>query len=513
MSSCYYIVATWILLKAMRVEVYIFGNFTDGYSQYPDDYTRNLFKTVSSSRKSISEIVYCREGSLTYYMYMREISRSSNSFIGLCYVFNGIIIRDFSYLFDIFEDAITNLVVKGDLLEFTDDGNLITKVKTLYTNQEEIQRVADFLNSKINSLGGYAEKLPPANFAISNTEWKSYDHTETGFIKDAINVYSNIRVIKGENYDSKSLKGFAAKLKSKDDSIKRLQKEIDNLKGENVKLNRQKKQFTFVLILLLLLVIGVVAFTSQLNSKNEIIQRKNSELEQLERHRYKLQVDSANLTISLNETNESLRVTNNKLKQLREEYKNLQNEKDDLVAANDSLGQTIDQLINRNSELERKVSDLKRQLSTNYSVGSFTIGPSNSHFIGGHDNTYAQWLYATKQLRINYFYVHPNKSGNITIGLYNSNGSLVSSCNVYVYANQWNKISPNNFVLSDYSKYYLAIKEANGISLSYHNSTSSEYSNYKNSSLQILGSCSKGKFDYGTSYYQYFYSINYSIIN
>ena len=497
----------------MKAEVYIFGNFADGYSQYPDNYTRNLFKATSNSRKGASEIVYHREGSLTYYIYMREISRSSNTFIGLCYVFNDIIIRDFSYLFGIFEDAITNLVVKGELLEFTDDGNLITKVNELYTNTEEIQRVSDYLNSKISSLGRYAEKLPPANFAISNTEWKSYAHDETAFIQTAINDYSNIRVIKGENYDSESLKGYAAKLKTQDASIKRLQNEIVNLKEENTKLNRQKKQFTIVLSLLLLIVIGVIVFVTQINSKNEIIQRKNGEIERLERHRNRLQVDSTNLTISLNETNESLRIANNNLKQLREDYKNLKNEKDDLVASNESMEQTINQLNNRNSELERTVSDLRRQLSSNYSGSSYTLGPSTSHSIGGHDNTYAQWLYATKPLKINYFYVHPNNSGYITIGLYNSYGTLVSSCQVYVYANQWNKISPNNFVLSDYSKYYLAIKEANGISLSYHSSTSSEYSNYKNSSLQILGSCSKGKSDYGTSYYQYFYSINYSIRN
>ncbi len=495
----------------MKAEIYIFGNFADGYSQYPDNYTRELFKSVSSTRKGASEIVYHREGSLTYYIYTREISRSANTYIGLCYVFNDIIIKDFSYLFGIFEDAVTNIVVKGKLLEFTNNGSFVTKVNQLYTNREELQRVSDYLNSQISSLGRYAEKLPSVNFAVSNKEWKTFSHEESNDIFAVISDYSNIRVIKGENYDSESLKGYSAKLKAQDESIKRLQNEIVSLKEENTKLNRQKKQFTIVVILLLLIVLGVFVFVTQINSKNEIIQRKNGEIERLEQHRNKLLVDSTNLTMSLNETNESLRIANNNLKQLREDYKYLKNEKDDLVAANDSMEQTINQLNNRNLELERTVSDLRRQLSSNYSSSSYTIGPSTSHSIGGHDNTYAQWLYATKPLKINYFYVHPNNSGYITIGLYNSYGTLVSSSQVYVYANQWNKISPNNFVLSDYSKYYLAIYEANGISLSYHNSTSGEYSNYKNSSLQILGSCSKGKSDYGTSYYQYFYSINYSI--
>ncbi len=191
----------------MKAEIYIFGNFADGYSQYPDNYTRELFKSVSSTRKGASEIVYHREGSLTYYIYTREISRSANTYIGLCYVFNDIIIKDFSYLFGIFEDAVTNIVVKGKLLEFTNNGSFVTKVNQLYTNREELQRVSDYLNSQISSLGRYAEKLPSVNFAVSNKEWKTFSHEESNDIFAVISDYSNIRVIKGENYDSESLKG------------------------------------------------------------------------------------------------------------------------------------------------------------------------------------------------------------------------------------------------------------------------------------------------------------------
>ena len=108
--------------------------------------------------------------------------------------------------------------------------------------------------------------------------------------------------------------------------------------------------------------------------------------------------------------------------------------------------------------------------------------------------------------------MHPDKSGYITIGLYNQYGTLVDSYRTYVSSNQWNKVSAN-FELSSYTKYYLAIKEANGISLGYHSSNSNEFNKYQNGSLQILGSCSKDKSSYNTSYYQYFYSINYSLKN
>ena len=494
----------------MKAEVYIFGNFLNGYSQYPDNYTQKLFKDISKSRKAASEIVYHREGPLTYYIYLRDISRSSNTFIGLCYVFNGIYIRDFSFLFDIFEDVVTNIVVKGELLEFTNDGHLTTQVNELYTNSQEIQRITEYLNSKISSLGRYAEKLPPANFSISNKEWKSYAYKETADIQTAINAYSNIRVIKGKNYDSESLKGYASKLKVQDSNIKKLQNEILKLKEENTTLSRQKKQFTTVLFLLLLLFVGVIVFTTQINSKNDIIQQNKDEIRQRKELCSKLRSDIANLTSSLAETKTSLRVATDDLAELRDEYDSLMNAHKELEEKNSVLVKEKKDLERIVTNLERKVANSERQPSSNITTESYTIGPSTSHTINGYDNGYAQWLYAKKALRINYFYVYPDKSGYISVGLYSSSGYIISSVRVYVYANQWNKISPNDFVLNSSSKYYLAIREANGISLAFHSSTSNEYSYYQNSSLQILGSCSKGKSDYGTKYYQYFYSINYS---
>lgn len=290
----------------MKAEVYIFGNFSDGYSQYPDNYTRNLFKTISNSRKGASEIVYHREGSLTYYIYTREISRSSNTFLGLCYVFNDIVIRDFAFLFGVFEDAITNIVVRGELLEFTDDGSLSTKVSQLYTNTEELQRVSDYLNGKLSSLGRYAEKLPPANYSVSATEWKSYAYDQITSAQESINNYSNVRVIKGDNYDTEALKGYAAKLKSKDAIIRSLQQEVANLKDENLKLNRKKKQFLSVVILSSLLLIGSVITAVVIANKNSDINDKIAKIESLSQTKISLESQIVQLNNDIEGKNEEI---------------------------------------------------------------------------------------------------------------------------------------------------------------------------------------------------------------
>lgn len=265
----------------MKAEIYIFGNFAGGYSQYPDNYTHVLFKSVSDTRKGASEIVYHREGSLTYYIYLREVSQSANTFIALCYVFNDVIIRDFSCLFGVFEDAVTNIVVKGDLLEFTDNGGLSTKVNVLYAYPEELQRIADFLNGQLSSLWKHAEKLPPSNYAVPTSEWKSFSYNEVSLIHEAIKKYANIRVIKGESYDTETMKGYAAKLKKQDDKIHVLQCDVEKLKEENTRLNRKKKQFLTVIILVSLLLIGggITAFI--ISDQNSDINSKRIEIEQL----------------------------------------------------------------------------------------------------------------------------------------------------------------------------------------------------------------------------------------
>ena len=495
----------------MKATTYIFGNFADGYSQYPDNYTRDLFAPLAKSRKGATELIYHRDGGLTYYIYTREISRSAKTFIGLCYVFNDILITDFSFLFNIFEDTITNIVVKGELLEFTNEGNLSTKVSQLYTNAEELQRISDYLNSKLSSIGRYAEKLPVQNFAVPTSEWKNFTFDELDTVKSVVKSYSNIRVIKGENYDTDSLKGYAHKLKTKNEEIKTLTNEIFKLKGEISTLKRQKKQFAVVVVLIIIIAIGLLIFMAKINDKNEIIERRDTKIVELEDHRDRLITDSVNLTSALTSTKETLRLKKKELEQLQTNYSNLETEKNELYTQSENQRQTINSLRDKNSELERTIANLRSSNSA-YSSSSYSVGASTSQSLGGHDASYAQWLYTTRALRINYFYVHPNKSGHITIGLYNQYGSLVNSYPTYVSANQWNKVNVN-FELSSYTKYYLAIKEANGISLGYHSSSSKEFNKYQTGSLQILGSCAKDKSSYQTNYYQYFYSINYSLKN
>lgn len=314
----------------MKATIYIFGNFANGYSQYPIDYTRDLFEEISKTRKGATELIYHRAGKLTYYIYTREMSHTAKTFIGLCYVFNDILITDFSQLFNIFEDTITNIVVKGELLEFTDDGNLSTKVSQLYTNTDELQRISDYLNTQLSSVSKYTEKLPPQNYAVSSSDWKNFTIDDEVAIKSAIKNYSNIRVIKGENYNTDSLNSYAYKLKTKTKELKTLNNEISKLHDQISTLKRQKKQISWVIFLLILIILGGFVFYTYaqdkrqiIQTKSEIIQKQDATIEKQKEYITTLKNDSAILERSLTTKTRQLDITKQKLNDLYNELNNI----------------------------------------------------------------------------------------------------------------------------------------------------------------------------------------------
>ena len=341
----------------MKAEIYIFGNFADGYSQYPDNYTHNLFEAIAKSRQAESEIIYHREGALTYYIYTREISKIDNTFIGLCYVFNDVLIKDFAPLFSIFEDVITNIVVTGEMLEFANDGKLSTKINQLYTHTEELQRVSDYLNSKLTAIGKITEKLPPVNYGVATNEWKTFSHKDKSDIYSAILDYSNIRIIKGEGYDTATLSSYAGKLNSLNKEKTAALQTIDKQKQEISDLKKKQKNYKLVIWLVVFICIGGIIFISTINSRNAQIQRLNNTLATQERT-----IESQNETIGI--LRDTIISRNSKINDLKTENQRLISSRDSLNGVNRKLNNSIEVLRGEKSDLARQISQIESTLKT-----------------------------------------------------------------------------------------------------------------------------------------------------
>lgn len=341
----------------MKAEIYIFGNFADGYSQYPDNYTHNLFEAIGKSRQAESEIIYHREGALTYYIYTREISKIDNTFIGLCYVFNDVLIKDFAPLFSIFEDVITNIVVTGEMLEFANDGKLSTKINQLYTHTEELQRVSDYLNSKLTSLGKITEKLPPINYGVATNEGKTFSYKDKSDIHSTILDYSNIRIIKGEGYDTATLSSYAGKLNSLNNENTAALQTIDKQKQEISDLKKKQKNYKLVIWLIVFICIGSIIFASTINSRNATILRLNNNIAT-----QKQTIETQNETISV--LRDTIISRNSKINDLKDEKSRLISSRDSLNSVNCKLNKSIEVLRGEKSDLTRQLSQTESTLNT-----------------------------------------------------------------------------------------------------------------------------------------------------
>lgn len=489
----------------MNFNFYIIGTPNGIYKQIPDDYIASEITGFQKGLKG-KRLVIMRKMNLMHYIYMEKID--STKFIGFCLIFNKAYVARPKQLIALFQDLIEDyLVNKGDIIRYSQKGELQYAVDSFNQNVERYKKLNLLIKEKFEnqtSLYGIHELS-----TIFNGEHSSrivgIDLEEEQLLQMSF-AYNTLIIDGLVGIEQAYIPKIISDLRRQ---INTLTSEIGLLTQQNAKLKRQKKQFTIVFILIIIIAIGAFLFYHKVNSQNEIIQRLEQKNEVLDTHRKKLQKDSIKLTNTLATTKEALKRTEKDLGVLQSEYSSLQTKKEELYKLSEKQKNTINQLNTKISNLERTVTNLRNNSSSSNNNSVYSIGASKNLSSKEHDSTFAMWVQANRNVTINSFVVHPNKSGYITIGLYKSSGVKVGTHKTYVYANQWNTISPY-FKLSSNNIYYLAIEESNGISLSYHKSSYEEYKNYKKTSLDLLGFSSKGKSDYGTGYYQYFYDITYT---
>lgn len=170
----------------MNVSIYIFGEFAAGYSQYPQDYTTAIFKQFNSKAKSQTQLCIHRDGDLIYYAYIRKLSEQK--YIGLCAVLNGMMFSDVKTVFELFEQQITGMISRGDLIFFNSQGDITTNVTQLHLCRSTIEQLQNALRSQLDRLP--IIPLPAVSFGVSKDSVKEFIMDEsTSNIIDASAKY------------------------------------------------------------------------------------------------------------------------------------------------------------------------------------------------------------------------------------------------------------------------------------------------------------------------------------
>lgn len=262
----------------MNTSVYLFGEFNNGYSQYPDDYTSSIFQNFYTNAKATTQIAIYRDGNLMYYGYIRKLQE--DRYIGLCVLLNGLMLNRIDGLFSLFENTISNLVCNGQLIHYDEQGELVTSVEQLYLNQEEIELIATSLRIGFDRLESRCSSIPAVSYGISKDSCKDFvvdnDHDE--IIKSSYtNGYTYI--YKSNGFNTAQLNSYKGVLRKLYKEKQELQAKNDTLEKELAETIRQKKQFKFVFFLLLLILgcgIGIFSLRDNLNNTRDALSNANA---------------------------------------------------------------------------------------------------------------------------------------------------------------------------------------------------------------------------------------------
>lgn len=303
----------------MNISIYVFGEFKNGYSQYPDDYTSSIFHQFYTHAQAATQIAIHRDGNLMYYGYIRKLS--SSQYIGICIIINGAILSRFDTLFSIYEDTISQLVCQERLLRFNKEGSIESPIESLNTLQNEIGILKESLNTRLRQLNNITSPLPPVKYGTSKNSIRTFtilDNSEQILQSSYTEGYTYI--YKSREYNSTQLKQYQKILQQLNKESKEVNKKYTALVKEHEKTLKQKKQFKIVCILSFIVAgIGILTIlqTNNLNKTHrelslaqDSIMQQNTTIELLNSEISKLEVR----TNDLNNTIRNLQIQTEKWK-------------------------------------------------------------------------------------------------------------------------------------------------------------------------------------------------------
>ena len=342
----------------MNASIYVFGKFSNGYSQYPDDYTSSIFDTFYKHAKSITQLSIHREGNLVYYGYIRKLEEKN--YIGFCIVLNGLLITQVNKLFSLYENLITNLVGKGYLIHFNNQGDITTNVEKLYLNQEEIAQLQHLIRFYLQKID--YSPLPPVSYSKSKDSIKDFHISDN--IDDIIkSTYTNAYtfIYKTKGYNTSQLISYQGVLHRLNNEKIEITQKYEDLKDVYAKTLRQKKQMKLVIFLILILFIGSIVFFNTIEAKNKDIQTKQETIEQKDSENAKLETEKDNLLGRHVTLQNEHRILKNEFDSLNISFVNVQNSYEDLVIDYNQLKELISLKQGEINNLQTKNKSLDKQ--------------------------------------------------------------------------------------------------------------------------------------------------------
>ena len=289
----------------MNCNVYVYGDFEHGYTQYPDNYTKDIIKSVTHKIKNqgTCQVAIRRKDDLAYLIY-NYMYRGDKSF-GFCLEYNKFCPHNICYIFDFFDSIIADVMTKGEILHYTTSGNVQPSARYLHENTGTIDYYTRLIHLTFDDEQAIFKKLPPTNRSIDYDRTIIYQLQDSSCSIESALKDNNIIII-SRDADVDSIHSYKKLLKRINNDKQKLFEYNHELQNENAKLRRQKNNYLLVMIMSLLVMgcgIGIYFLNQHLHTtqqqlneaqktiteKNIIINKKNNEISSLKSSRDSLQ--------------------------------------------------------------------------------------------------------------------------------------------------------------------------------------------------------------------------------
>lgn len=440
----------------MNFNFYIFGTPQGRYNQYPDDYIASTLTHLQENTEG-AKLVILREMNLTHYVYIESVD--GPKVIGLCLVFNNVRILKPKRLIHFFRSIIEkNLIESGKIIKYDNKGKLHYVISSFSECAKENDKIRETINRELEN-NGNEYGFEPLRTAYNGTrtmdsiDFSAFDSQIIQLTDKHNTVVINHKVGIEHGYIPQVISSL------REQNLK-AHEEIRHLQEKNTALDKKKKQYRYV-VSLSFLIIGCLA----------------------------------GMYLFYNEVND---------KAARIAYlENIVTERDAAIAEKDN---TI-------SGLQTSLNDLHHDLEIISSFSASTGATLRNN--DSYDSGWILWLNAKRKIRIESFYIKGQTSGNVDIGLFDTDDNLIASYEASVSGGEFRKINVGSEWTLESGVYYMKIR--NGTSLQYHGSGDREYGQFSGGALEVTGASSYGDRNDTSkrtnhSYYQYFYNIQYSII-
>ncbi|HRF86073.1 MAG TPA: hypothetical protein PLN34_05870 [Alloprevotella sp.] len=297
----------------MNSSVYIFGELSSGYTQYPEDSSSYVLKTLYRHCKAPTQIVIHRDGGLMHYCYIRKLD--DDKYIGFCIAVSGYYLSKIDVLFSLFENTIERVVKQGVIIHFSENGTLATSIGVLRNEEEELESLTENLRIGFEEFCKISKPLPRTDYGIAKDSIK--EHCISDGSQDIVRAsysYGFTYIYKDEDYDTVRINSYKGVLRRLSEENDRLKKKNGEFQEENKKVLRQKKQYRYVLILMILILfcgIGLFFLNDSLKNTKANLEQANQTIS-----------NKDNTIVILNNKISSLKTSLTDEKEMREKAEN-----------------------------------------------------------------------------------------------------------------------------------------------------------------------------------------------